>query len=185
MGTFLCLSLAEVNEGNQWAPVGIDNTTIYKRKFKSHSHRLTTTTETEYISLLILDNFLLSISLPTARTRKGMLQPFISHQITSTRPLPRSQSQAGFKEFHNPWDILSWNVSARGELALKGFLRYHPCKYSYKNKLDCIDSFKEVTCTVLIKELFFYTALIDRPFFSQLGLEQFDPIPCQSHKPTD
>jgi hypothetical protein len=112
-----------------------------------------------------------------ARTCKGRRQPLIIYQITSTRTLPTIQSQAGFEEFHYPRDLLRWNVSARDELTFKGFLRYHPCKYSYENKLDCqcIDSFvhwQEVICTVLIKKLIFWP-------------EPFHPITCHRQKPTN
>ena len=160
---------------------------MYKENFEPATGRQPQPSSIHSISLSPLGLCLLSISIPSepARTRKGRHQPLIEHQFTGIRPFPISQLQASFEEFYNLRNILLWNVSARGELAFKGFLRYHPCKYSYEKTLDCIDSFKEVTCTVLIKELFFYTALIDGPFFSQLGLEKFDPIPCQSHKPTD
>ena len=97
------------------------------------------------LNFVVLSLYPLSISttpsVPT-RTRKSRRQPFIVDQITRIRPLPTVQSQAGFKEFHDLRDIFRWNVSARGKLAFKSFLRYHPCKYSYGKHLDCIDSIK-------------------------------------------
>ena len=89
------------------------------------------------ISLSPLGLCLLSISIPSepARTRKGRHQPLIEHQFTGIRPFPISQLQASFEEFYNLRNILLWNVSARGELAFKGFLRYHPCKYSYEKTI--------------------------------------------------
>ena len=131
------------------------------------------------ISLYPLVPAALSISTPSisARTRKGRLQPLITDQIIGTRSLVRVQLQARFEEFHDPQDFFRRNVSARSELAFKSFLRYHPCKCSYWKQSDCIDSFKNCSCTFFIEEL-----------FSQLGHAHrllFDLIPCHRHKPTN